>query len=360
MAVLLAPGWADEPRELASGFDTLVLSLRGVASRKFLVSLAAAKEAARLVSDLVPFQFGGEEFLVAPGALARHTFRLQHAWGALGISDGDRLPVVRFQPRAEILHSRGPLGVRDWLVHLVSGQIEVISDVVSRVDLHADFQDLNFVADDVENFVARATMNSVHHSHDVFTGVSFGTRSSRSISARIYDKTEEIASKGGTYMFEVWGETFQPDEIVWRVECEMHRGFLHKFNVTTLDQLLEHVGALWQYFTQEWLSLRCPTDDSTRSRWPFDPRWHRVQQASFANHIVQLERVAASQVRETAEKEVPFPLGEIMRWAAILNTDSIEETLRTIPSYLTERLAAKGWDFAEQQRQKRILMGLIS
>jgi len=360
MAVLLASGWADEPRELASGFDTLVLSLRGVASRKFLVSLAEAKEAARMVSDLVPFQFGGDEFLVAPGALARHTFRLQHAWGVLGISDSDRLPVVRFQPHAEILHSFGPLGVRDWLVHLVSSQIEVSSDVVSRVDLHADFQNLNLVSGDVENFVTRATMNSVHHSHDVFTGVSFGKRSSRSISARIYDKTEEIASKGGTYMFDLWGETFLPDEIVWRVECEMHRGFLHKFDITTLDHLLEHAGALWQYFTQEWLSLRCPTDDSTRSRWPFDLRWQRVQQASFANRVVQLERVAASQARETAEKEVPFLLGEIMRWAAILNTDSIEETLRTIPSHLTDRLAVKGWDFAEQQRQKRILMGLIS
>ena len=145
MAVLPTPGWAEQPGELASGIDTLVLSLRGIASRELLESLAEAKEAARLVSDSVAFELGGHEFLVAPGGLSRHTYRLQHAWGVLGISDSEKLPVVRFQPHAEILHSHGPLGVRDWLLHLVTEHIEVSSDLVSRVDLHADFQGLNLV-----------------------------------------------------------------------------------------------------------------------------------------------------------------------------------------------------------------------
>lgn len=360
MAVITTADWACEPRELASGIDTLILSLRGIASRKLLHDLADAKESARQVFESVPFQLGGQEFLVAPGALSRYSFRLQHEWGALGITDKENLPILRFQPRAEVLHAIGPLGVRDWLFSLVAREIEIVGELVSRVDLHADFQSLNFVMDDVENFVSRATSNSIHHSHGVFTGASFGKRSSKSISARIYDKTAEIATKGGTYVFELWGETFEMDEVVWRVECELHRGFLQKFGIATLDQTLEHVGAMWQYFTEEWLSLRIPTDDTTRSRWPTDPRWRSVQHASLASHIVELERVAAIQSRETAEKEIPYLLGEVMRWAAILNTHSIDETLKTMPSYLNRRLTVKGWDFAEQQRQKRITMGLVA
>lgn len=360
MAVIPTSRLAEEPRELASGIDTLVLSLRGVASKDFLSSLAERKEVARQESAAVPFEMGGQEVLVAPGSLARHAYRLQHAWGVLGISDSERLPVVRFQPQAEVLHAIGPLAVRDWLTKLVSSHIEVTGDVVSRVDFHADFQGLNLHMNDVENFVTRATMNSMHRSHGVFTGVSFGRRSSRTISARIYDKTEEIASKGGTYVFGIWGEAFRPDEVVWRVECEMHRGFLHKFGITTLDEVLTHAGALWQYFTEEWLSLRRPTDDETHSRWPFDLRWQSVQKAELANHISDLERVAAAQGRETLEREIPYLLATVIRWAAILDIHSMEETLRSMPSYLNRGLTAKGWDFAEEQRQKRTKMGLIS
>lgn len=360
MAVASESRWVGRPRELISGIDTLVLSYRGVAHSDFLASLTEAKQVAGQLSARVPFNIGEEEFLVGAGSLSRHAFRLQHARGVLGIAAGEKLPVVRFQPHAEVLHSLGPRGVAEWVRGVVGEQVEITGEIVSRVDLHADFQDLHLTREDEDNFVTRAKRVGTYRDSGVFTGFNFGKRTSRSISARIYDKTDEIATKGGTYWYELWGDEFVPGEVVWRVEFELHRGFLHEFSITTLDELLERVGGLWNHATTSWLSIRHPTEDQTKSRWPLDPRWQAVIEATLGSRIISLERAATLQTRDTAERELPFLLGGIVRWGAIMGTTTLEETLATLPVSLRRQLFKSGCDFKRLQNAKRIAMGLVS
>ena len=353
-------GWGVGPQELTSGIDTLVLSYRGVADSCLLTELEEAKETARALSTSVPFTLGGEECLLSAGSMGRHAFRLAHPRGLIGIGTGERLPVLRFQPYGEVLHSLGPLGVDAWIRSVMGNRVQIIEDIVSRVDLHADFAELNVTERDEENFVTRAGRVSGHHDRGVFTGYSFGKRSSRSISARIYDKTQEVADKGGTYVYELWGEKYVHGDVVWRVEFELHRGFLRKYGITTLDELIWQAGGLWKYATTDWLSLRRPTEDQTRSRWPVDPRWQAVEETSLAARLVPLEKVAALQSRDSAKREIAYVLGELVRWGAILGTPTLEQTLETLPSYIGRHLGKSSADFGELQRVKRIKMGLVS
>ncbi len=46
------------------------------------------------------------------------------------------------------------------------------------------------------------------------TGLQFGRRTSGTVSARLYDKTREIASGDGQYWPEIWGGEFDKSKAV--------------------------------------------------------------------------------------------------------------------------------------------------
>ncbi len=346
------------PKEIASGIDTLIISLRGELSDELVANLGAAKSTAAELQSSVDFNLGGVEWQLQPWGFGKYSFNLMHEFGILGITTSGSLPMMRWQPRAEALHALGPLAISLWLVGLAESEVGPVNTGVSRVDVNADFQGVVFNHTDKESFVTYAKSSRANWDQDVFSGFSFGSRGSKSVSARIYDKTLEIAKKGGTYWFEYWGDLYDPDQPVWRIEYEFHRTFLRKFGIDTLEQVFSSLGGLWKYGTDNWLSLRVPTLDETRARWPVDEMWQSIQNASLSWNSVGLEKVRAARRGDEFHRTLPHVLGWLARLAALSNLDSTEDLLRELPRIMELYERSSRIDFPERIDRKRKSLGL--
>jgi len=138
----------------------------------------------------------------------------------------------------------------------------------------------------------------VHLSGPRWTSFRFG---SSKLLARIYSKSAEARKKPETKeLLREYAASFHLDlesTVVWRVEFQLRKdvlaAFLHpELGVIDLRDwglLAEHLGPLWFYLTNDWLSLRVPTANQQKTRWPEDPLWTEVVLA-WARVRVPLKR----------------------------------------------------------------------
>ena len=279
-------------RELASGIDALYLSGRAQLSDSLLDGLEAAKSRAQASGESVAFEFGGVAFEVAPHGWGRYPYRLAHQHGLIGLTGSSHLPAVRVQLRAEFIHGLGAEGAAQVFVDVLGWALGRLELTVSRADLFADFQGWPLTAEDRTRFVTRATHRNTFEKHGLLRGLVFGRRTGGALSARIYDKTAEMAKSGATWLLDEWGAAYQPDERVLRVEFEFGRTVLRELGVNRLGELFAKLGGLWAYATEDWLSFRSVGADDTKSRWDVAPEWASVTRASLRGDAVGLERVA--------------------------------------------------------------------
>lgn len=350
---------APEVRELSAGIDTAIFSFDGILLPELVEILDQAKEWARAFGKDAPLTLGGTEFLVRPGSLKLMKLRLDHEYGVVGVSDRPSLPILRWQPRGAFLHSVGVAGARDWIRDRFAGVAHVGPELFARIDLYADFQGLWFLPEEVENFVTRATRDTSRRMGGQFTGFEFGGRSRGGIHARIYQKDAEIELKRGDYWRELWGHRYVPGDPVWRIEYELHRDVLREFGVTDLESVERLLAGLWSYATTKWLSLREPTGDQTRSRWPLDSRWAHVVAANHGWGTVPLERVREIQRGRGLHEDLPYALGYLERIAAHQGTADLIDALEYVRQHGPNFLEAKGTDFEREARAKRIRMGIV-
>ncbi len=135
-----------------------------------------------------------------------------------------------------------------------------------------------------------------------FSGASWSVGGA--VSFVLYDKTLQSRLTNRQYMEPIWAAAGrQPDERVTRHEGRLRREVFRELrlpgNVTPcLDdpwQFLDHLGDLWALLVGQpeedcpdavniaWIRQVVPSeDDSNHSRWPTDPAWRVVQQATFA------------------------------------------------------------------------------
>ena len=105
---------------------------------------------------------------------------------------------------------------------------------------------------------------------------------------RCYDKTLELHSRGSEWPKTLWVDWDQ-DQPVWRVEFQFRRRSLVSLGCSTPEDALAARQELWHYGTQ-WLSLRTPTSDLNRARWPEAPEWAAIRQAEIGSPTTPLVR----------------------------------------------------------------------
>ena len=213
-------------RELASGGDALYLSGHGYLSRGFLAQLEEERMFADRVSVPVPFELGPLTFGLAPHGWGKYRYCLDHETGRIGFTSSRRLPSVRIQPRAESLHSVGPQETVRHFADLVRPFIEGLVLSVARLDLFVDMEGMQLCAQDRSAFVCRGDGCTTYENANTVTGFAFGSRRTQRISARLYDKTAEMALKSTDWWELVWGDRHTPGAQVWRIEFEVGRAAL--------------------------------------------------------------------------------------------------------------------------------------
>ena len=255
-------------QELASGLDALYLSARPDLPTQFVAHLEDCREWAVEVKRRAPCEIGNTIFGIPPYGWGKHRFCLDHQMARIGFSTSQYLPTVRIQPRAQFLHAIGPEAVVSSRQETLGPQLGQLRFGVSRVDLFADWQGWSLTLDDAHRFVCRTDSRRTYELGGILTGFEFGTRKTKTLTGRLYDKTADIAAKGNDWWHEVWGDRYEPGTPVHRLEFEIGRQGLTEFDLDTPAQVLAAGGDLWTYATGQWLTHRSPTDDQTRSRWP--------------------------------------------------------------------------------------------
>ena len=133
---------------------------------------------------------------MAPHAFGRYRYCLEHADGRVGISPSPQLPAVRVQPRSADLHTVGPEAAVARFRQVLETECTEVVFSVSRIDLYADYEGWDIGIADRERFVCRAGSVRTYEEENRFTGFEFGRRSTKTVCARIYDKTADVARTG--------------------------------------------------------------------------------------------------------------------------------------------------------------------
>ena len=345
--------------ELASGVDALYLSGRAAIAGELLERLEKIRCEAIELDARLPFQFGSLEMTLAPHAFGKYRYSLDHPYGRIGITPSAKLPAIRVQPRAEFLHGVGPDSTADAFRDLLEQVVGPVRLTVSRLDLFADFQGWTLTGDDRKNFVCRARSTAVYEEDEVLNGLTFGKRDSGTISARLYDKTIEMAKSGSGYWPDIWGEAFNPSQPVVRVEFEVERGALREFGVNTPDEVLKVTGSLWTYLTGQWLSLRTPSLDATKSRWPVAPEWEVVRHAKVGNDDYGIDRMYTGKRQGTLANLMPGLVGYLASFGALVNAGSFDELVPELRRYVAEYSADSDVSFDWRVFQKWRELALV-
>jgi hypothetical protein len=350
----LVVGASSPLAELASGVDALYLSGWGSLPPPLLERLAAARALAEEVHQPLPFHLGDLQMGAAPHGWGRYRYLLAHELGRIGLTTSQHLPAVRIQPTAALVHAVGPEETVAGFAGLLAGEGAELRYSVNRVDLFADWQGWTIGHGDRERFVCRASESRIFAEGASWRGFTFGSRRSRTLFARIYDKTAEIVHSGADWWPAVWGDTYDPDHPVVRVELEVGRTALGEFALEAPCDVIAGVGDLWRYGTGEWLTLRTPTTDATRSRWPLAPEWRQVQQARLSHEPLGLTRIAAGRRAGTLRRIFPALAGYLAAFAVAVGTERIDDTLVALDRQLRNDEIARRVPFPERIERRRM------
>lgn len=93
---------------------------------------------------------------------------------------------------------------------------------------------------------------------------------------RVYDKRAEIEEQSHkTWFHDLW---HTESEKVWRIEWQVRKEILKRFSIRSFQDLQDGLGDILRYLANEHDSLRKPTTDSNRARWPLHPLWQDLIQ----------------------------------------------------------------------------------
>lgn len=325
---------ATELTELASGVDSLYISGRCDLPGSLITDLETAKLDALDQGSPVGFEFGGYDWELKPSSLHRYRYWLDHPLAAVGITPSDKLPSLFVQFRSEGIHSIGADGVLSWLAGAIGNASLSPVWSVSRIDLHADWQGWNLNGDHRRRFVCRSRSLATYEEGPELSGFSFGNRRSKTITARIYDKTNEIATKGGAWLFEAWGNAFDADLPALRVEFEISRNALREMALHDPATTLGQVDRMWAYATREWLTYRSPSDHSCVFRWPVAHEWRQIQNATLAGSAVPITRITDANRAAELERILPALNGYMATFGALTGNDTIDDACDALKPHM--------------------------
>jgi hypothetical protein len=211
---------------------------------------------------------GGETLLLkSHGSKSGYPLILEHAHFTAECGEFNN-PSFFVTYRSEALWHLGAAALHNFFLHWADavGLSVVRPETLSRVDFAFDYYlpTVDFTRD---GMVSVSTKDATHREHRRDQTLSFGRGD---VMLRIYDKVAEIEQQSSKlWLFELWGEKAG----VWRIEWQVRKPLLKRFSLRQFDDLFSGYGDLLMYLASEHDSLRIPSGDSNRSRWPVHPLW---------------------------------------------------------------------------------------
>jgi hypothetical protein len=234
-------------------------------------------------------------------------------------------PSVFIEMRSHALHTHpdGAAGACEvalaWVrTHLYADQTVAAKDAISlaaakisRADIHIDWQGgyapaLSNLSEELRCFIRPGRVKgALYFQGGAATGIQFGRSQ---VVARLYNKTLQTKETANDTYAELLtarcGDTYNPEQDVWRLEFELKRESAKGFRLYAppeeedpdeeveaemIAEELQHIGTLPRFFarmeelffhlTRHWLRLVEESEDTNRSRWPMHPTWEQLREA---------------------------------------------------------------------------------
>ncbi|HWY13681.1 MAG TPA: hypothetical protein VNX86_00900 [Rhizomicrobium sp.] len=302
---------------VAVGIDSLYLSVFIDGIGVDWERLKFEKERLRVSpgEDYAEFEFGGERFALHRGGRKPYSFVLSNRAFTLSLSE-------RLQPRchaqfsSELLwHERLEEALKRFHAMLANiGTRETRPEVISRVDAAFDFAVGN-PEFRTEHFVSDARKDGTWREDGTPQSFQFGKDD---VVCRVYDKVAEIEQQSGKdWLFDIWGVR----EGVWRCEFQIRGPRLKQAGIATIGQLRGYFPGLVRHLAKHHTSLRIPTRDRNRSRWPRHPMWEGL--------------IAAADQLLAAPESPPPPLLTGIEYPLDRQPVSLEGDLKAIAALLS-------------------------
>ena len=274
---------------LRQGIDSLYLSFPGQLHSDREIELSELKRLAQSAEEgrkaLAVIELDGRQFEVTDRGRGRFKYVLKDSYQLISISSGTAksLPLAITQISANWLAMEDVPQIVKETEAIVSnfGQLQGEAQV-SRADIFVDFVAPYGLHDwDESAWVTRAHNIARYFTNGKPTGWTVGLKGLRA--ARLYDKTEEIKKSGKDYLRSLWAEKgWDGESPVFRLEFQLKREALKEHDAPTPAKLLKRLGVIWEYATQDWLSLTIPSEtDKTQTRWPNHPMWGKLSQIEW-------------------------------------------------------------------------------
>jgi hypothetical protein len=289
-----------------------------------------------------PFVLTNRDFLIACGEFNNPSFFVTFRSEAL------------WQVGAEALHRK----FLSWAQSV--GYTPFRTESLARVDFSFDYH-LPRLDFDEDCFISLSHKDSQHREHGQIQTFTYGKSD---IVLRVYDKIAEIEQQSGkTWFFDLWGR----DDKVWRIEWQVRKATLKRFSIETLTDLSDNSGDLLRYLAQEHDTLRVPSPDTNRSRWPLHPLWADIQDRVASLKGVGIYRVIdeEARLREQLVRLGIISLGYLKRIGAIrcvqtgCSNISVQETLATFSQLINTLHDPLNWrlDIAKRIEDIRLTHG---
>jgi len=265
----------DAPRLLLHGLDSLYVCyyLELVTSNLDFEDLEYRKQLVKDGQQGQEFlELGSERFMLKAYGQKPYRYVLENE--AFSVALGENMsPSLKVQFYSAALWRDGAMAlhgrIHAWAESM--GAHRNRPEVVSRADWAFDFN-LPAIDFDENHFASRARKDAKYRESGAPQTFVFGTDQTV---VRVYDKVAEIEQASGkAWFYDLWGQR----KDVWRVEFQVRGDRLKQGGIRTMEDLEALQGDLLRELASNHTTLRVPSPDSNRSRWPFHPLW----QALFA------------------------------------------------------------------------------
>ena len=183
--------------------------------------------------------------------------------------------------------------VDDW----IRSWAEIKDIKISRLDLAVDFMGaLPVLSSELTEVVTRIKKKKGYCVSGQYNegwdriGYTFGEKD---LMGRIYDKRKEIGRSDKKWFEPLWkANGWEQGNPVTRVEFQIRRKIIKQMGICALEDLNTKIPGLWEYLSEEWLSIRVVGKDSHRTRWAISDFWLMVQSAAglFGN-VTEVSRL---------------------------------------------------------------------
>ena len=346
----------------AVGIDSLYLS-------SFLDGLGIDWEALRYEKEKLhatpgaehaECELGGEKFALKRGGRKPYSFILKNRVFELQLGENIQ-PRCHAQFSSELLWQEGleEAFKRFNAIWENTGSTHLRPEVISRVDAAFDFH-IGQPDFETGHFLSQAAKDATWREGGALQSVQLGTSE---VVCRVYDKVAEIEQQSAKHwLYELWGVK----EGVWRCEFQLRGERLREAGIATVEQLRAYLPSLIRHLARHHTSLRTPTGDSNRSRWPLHPIWSALI-ASADQLTSPPETPPPPLLTGTAyqiERQLKSLMGDLKGLAATLSHNCpdrplpLEQLLDWLPRMMLRRHSPQLWAQDVRTKIRKLELGL--